>query len=89
MEEDLEGQENNIWIKIFSSTPFFKQHQDSPFFKQYSLNSTAFREYMLAGKPLLDYTNLFSPNDYRKNDNIIYKYFKDKYVKSCVYIKKN
>ena len=38
----------------------------------------AFIEYMLAGKTLLlDYTNLFSRNDYKKNDKIIYKYFKD------------
>ena len=28
---------------------------------------------------LLDYTNLCSPNDYKKNDNRIYKYYKDKY----------
>ena len=27
---------------------------------------------MLAGKTLKDYTNLFSPNDYKKNDKIIY-----------------
>ena len=33
---------------------------------------TTFIEYMLAGKSLFDYTNLFSPNDYRKNDKIIY-----------------
>ena len=33
---------------------------------------TTFIEYMLAGKTLFDYTNLFSPNDYRKNDKIIY-----------------
>ena len=36
---------------------------------------------MLVGKTLLDYTNLFSPNDYEKNEKIIYKYFKDKYVR--------
>ena len=30
-------------------------------------------------KDLLDYINLFSPNDYKKNDKIIYKYFKNKY----------
>ena len=30
-----------------------------------------FIEYMLAGKTLLDYTNLFSPNYYKKNDKII------------------
>ena len=34
---------------------------------------------MLSGKTLLDYTNLFSPNDYKKNEKIIYRYFKDKY----------
>ena len=34
---------------------------------------------MLAGKTLLDYTNLFSLNDYKKNDKIICNYFKDKY----------
>ena len=34
---------------------------------------------MLAGKTLLDYTDLFSPNQYKKNDEIIYNYFKDKY----------
>ena len=41
----------------------------------------AFIKYMLAGKTLLDYTNLFSPNDYKKNDKIIYKYFKDIYCR--------
>ena len=39
----------------------------------------AFIEYMIAGKTLLDHANLFSPNDYKKNDKIIYKYFKDEY----------
>ena len=33
---------------------------------------------MIAGKTLLDYTNFFSPNDFKKNDMIIHKYFKDK-----------
>ena len=37
---------------------------------------------------MLDYTNLFSPNDYKKNGKIIYKYLKDKYIKSRVWIKK-
>ena len=36
---------------------------------------------MLVGKKLLDYTNLFSPNDYKNNDKIIYEDFKDKYGK--------
>ena len=41
----------------------------------------AFIEFMHAGKTVLDYTNLFYPNDYKKNDKIICKYFKDKYGK--------
>ena len=34
-----------------------------------------FIDFMLKGKSLLDYTNLFSPNDYEKHDKIILKYF--------------
>ena len=30
---------------------------------------------ILEGKSWLDYTNLFSPNEYEKNDKIILKYF--------------
>ena len=41
-------------------------------------------EYMIEGKILLDYTTLFSPNDYKKNDKMIYKYLKRKYVESPV-----
>ena len=33
---------------------------------------------MLAGKTQLNYTNLFSLNDFKKNDKITCKYFKDK-----------
>ena len=40
---------------------------------------TASIEYMLAGEALLDYTNLFSPNGFKKNDKITYKYFKKDY----------
>ena len=34
-----------------------------------------FIDFMLKGKSLFDYTNLFFPNDYKKNDKIILKYF--------------
>ena len=44
----------------------------------------AFIGYMFAGKTLLDHTNLFSSNDYKKNDKIIYKYFKEKCIKSQI-----
>ena len=38
----------------------------------------AFIEHMFAEKTLLDYINMFSTNDYKKNKKIISKYFKDK-----------
>ena len=34
-----------------------------------------FIDFTLKGKSLLDYTNLFSPNNYEKNDKITVKYF--------------
>ena len=36
-----------------------------------------FIDFMLSGKKLTDYTNLFSPHDFKKNDNIILSYFKN------------
>ena len=36
---------------------------------------TGFIDFMLNGPSLLDYTSLFSPNDYEKNNKIILKYF--------------
>ena len=35
MEEELEEQEEDIWIKMFSSTPPFKQYQD---YKEFPFN---------------------------------------------------
>ena len=34
-----------------------------------------FIDFMLKSKSLLEYTNLFCPNDYEKDDKIIPKYF--------------
>ena len=34
-----------------------------------------FIDFMLKGKSLVQYTNLFSPKDYEKNDILILKYF--------------
>ena len=36
-----------------------------------------FIDFMLAGKTLTEYTNLFSPNNFKKNDDIILNYFMD------------
>ena len=34
-----------------------------------------FIDFVLAGKTLTEYTNLFSPNNFKKNDDIILNYF--------------
>ena len=36
-----------------------------------------FINYMLKGKTLLDYTNLFSLNEFKKNDRVIKRIFKN------------
>ena len=36
---------------------------------------TGFIDFMLKGKNLLDCTNLFSANNYEKDDKIVLKYF--------------
>ena len=36
-----------------------------------------FINYMFKGKTLLDYTNLFSTNDFKKNDQVITRIFKN------------
>ena len=38
-----------------------------------------FIDFMFKGKTLTEYTNLFSPYDFKKNDNIILSYFKDEW----------
>ena len=38
-------------------------------------------KFMIAGKTFLDYINLFSLNDYQKNNKILRKRFKNKYDK--------
>ena len=36
---------------------------------------TGFIDFMLKGKNLTEYANLFSPNNFKKNDDIILNYF--------------
>ena len=38
-----------------------------------------FIDFMLAGKKLTDFTNMFSPYDFDKNDHIILAYFKEEW----------
>ena len=39
-----------------------------------------FIDFMLAGKKLTDYTNLFSPHNLKKEDHIILSYFKNEWM---------
>ena len=64
---------NKIRDKSITQNIFRIQDSESFMFGFYNI---AFIRCMLAGKTLLDYTNLFSPNG--QNGKIIYKYFKDK-----------
>ena len=45
---------------------------------------TGFIDFILKGKGLLDYANLFSPNCYEKNDIKILKYFELKRWKNYI-----
>ena len=38
-----------------------------------------FIDFMLVGNKLSDFTSLFSPYDFKKNDNLILRYFKDEF----------
>ena len=46
---------------------------------QYCVGIFALDSLILAGKKLTDFTNMFSPLDLEKNDNIILSYFKDEW----------
>ena len=38
-----------------------------------------FIDFMLKDNNLTDFTNLFSPNNFKKNDDIVLNYFKNRY----------
>ena len=66
---------NKIKVTWITHNIFRMQSVDSVLCVLYCIASI---EYMIAGN-LSEYTNLFSPIDYKKNDKIIYNNFKDKY----------
>ena len=45
------------------------------YFDRFLVENIGFIDFMLIGKVLLDYRNLFSPDDYQKKNKIILKYF--------------
>ena len=62
-----------IGNKNIKSNIFRLQAYDSIMCGYYCIE---FINYMLKSKTLLDYTNLFSPNDFKKNDQITKRVFK-------------
>ena len=62
-----------IGHSVYTTTNIFRiQAYDSIMFGYFCIG---FINLMLAGKTLTEFTNLFSPNDFKKNDDIILKYF--------------
>ena len=65
--------ENKIFIKNKNKTNIFRiQPYDSIMCAYFCIG---FINFMLKGKILIEYTNLFSPKDFKKNDDIILNYF--------------
>ena len=59
-------------IKTLKKNIFRIQAYDSIVCGYFSIR---FIDFMLAGKTLTDFTNPFSPNNFKKNDDIILNYF--------------
>ena len=72
---------NNIKDKSIIQNIFRIQSDNSIMCGFYCIT---FIEYILAEKSLLENTNLFSPDHYKKNDKLIYKYFKTNTTKENV-----
>ena len=66
--------EHAIGNKEIKASIFRLQAYDSIMCGYYCIE---FINYMLKGKTLLNYTNLFSPNDFNKNDQFIKRIFKN------------
>ena len=62
--------ENSLEIKILKQIFIEYKHTI-----QQRADTLVFIDFMLKDESLLKYTNLFSPNEYKKNDKIILKYF--------------
>ena len=62
-------------LDIKTSKPMFFEHKQS-IQKCVVTFCIGLIDFMLAGKKLTDFTNLFSPHDFQKIDYIIFSYFK-------------
>ena len=59
-------------LEIKTQKQIFFEYKQTIMFNYFCIE---FIDFMLADKKLTDYTNLFSPHDFKKNDNIILSYF--------------
>ena len=64
--------EHVVGNKEIKANIFILQTYDSIMCRYYRIE---FINYMIKGKTLLDYTNLFFPNDFKKNDQITKRIF--------------
>ena len=64
---------NLLVIKKIKASIFRIQAYDSIMWGYFCIE---FINYMLKGKKLLDYTYLFSPNEFKKNDQVIKRILK-------------
>ena len=60
--------------KLLGKKQFSKQANNSVMCGYFCIR---FVDFMLAGKKLTDFTGLFSPYDFKKNDNIILSYLNE------------
>ena len=65
-----------IGLKNIQTNIFRKQAYDSLMCGYFCIR---FIDFMLKDKSFIDFTNLFSPNNSKKNDGIILNYFKNRY----------
>ena len=80
---DLVPEEIKEFIGRPSSSASQKKNIKTNIFRVQANNSVMcgyfcirFINFILAGKKLTDYTNLYSPHDFKKNSDIILSYFK-------------
>ena len=67
-----------IGNKNIRTSIFITQAYDSVMYGYFCIE---FIDFLLKGKSFPDFTNLFSPNDFKKNDDIILNYFKNGWTK--------
>ena len=78
--------EIKTFINHFSSSASQNQNINTNIFRIQAYDSVMcgyfcieFTDFMFKGKNLTEYTNLFSPSNFEKNDDIILPYFKNEW----------